>query len=171
MEKKSMLKQFVVFKICEEEYGIDILRVKTIEKMSAITRVPKTPNYVKGVVNLRGEVVPIIDLRQRFATELCNFPSLDTKGNLEKEGILDKSLPNQITFKETEDTRIIIVNADDVVVGLIVDSASEVIEIDNNLIEDPPESMGDIEVSGISGIGKLNDRIIIILDVYKMLNV
>ena len=144
MESKSTTKQFVVFKLGNEEYGIDILRVKTIEKMSSITRVPKTPSYVKGVMNLRGEIVPIVDLRARFDL---------------KEAV------------ESENTRIIIVCADDVTVGLIVDSASEVIDIERDLIEDQPESLCNIEVSNIYGIGKLEGRIIILLDVYKILNI
>ena len=143
MDYSNASKQFVVFKLANEEYGIDILRVKTIEKMSSITRVPKTSTYVKGVVNLRGEIVPIIDLREKF---------------------------NLKYYEENENTRIIIVYADDVTVGLIVDSVSEVIEIDNSLIDEPPESIGNLEVSNIYGIGKLNGRVIILLDVYKIHN-
>lgn len=144
MDYASTTKQFVVFKLDSEEYGIDILRVKTIEKMSNITRVPKTPSYVKGVMNLRGEVVPIINLREKF---------------------------NLKHTEESENTRIIIVYVDDITVGLIVDSASEVIEIDSTLIEEPPESLGNIEISNIYGIGKLENRIIILLDVCKILNI
>lgn len=143
MDYSNSLKQFVIFKLSNEEYGIDILRVKTIEKMSNITRVPKTSSYVKGVINLRGEVVPIIDLREKF---------------------------NLNSYEENEDTRIIIVYIDDITVGLIVDSVSEVIEMDSSLIEEPPESIGNVEISNIYGIGKLNGRVIILLDVYKILN-
>ncbi len=144
MEIKNAAKQFVVFKLGNEDYGIDILRVKTIEKMSSITRVPKTPDYVKGVMNLRGEIVPIVDLRS-----ILNLPI--------------------VTYNDN--TRIIIVYADEVTVGLIVDSATEVINIDSELIEDPPDSLEGIEVNNIYGIGKLDGRIIILLDVYKMLNI
>ncbi|TAH60463.1 MAG: chemotaxis protein CheW [Gottschalkiaceae bacterium] len=143
MDYSNSLKQFVIFKLSNEEYGIDILRVKTIEKMSNITRVPKTSPYVKGVINLRGEVVPIIDLREKF---------------------------NLNSYEENEDTRIIIVYIDDITVGLIVDSVSEVIEMDSSLIEEPPESIGNVEISNIYGIGNLNGRVIILLDVYKILN-
>lgn len=144
MEIKNAAKQFVVFKLGNEDYGIDILRVKTIEKMSSITRVPKTPDYVKGVMNLRGEIVPIVDLRS-----ILNLPIV----------------------ADNDNTRIIIVYADEVTVGLIVDSATEVINIDSELIEDPPDSLEGIEVNNIYGIGKLDGRIIILLDVYKMLNI
>ncbi|HCJ56420.1 Chemotaxis protein CheW [bioreactor metagenome] len=136
--------QFVVFELDNEEYGIDILRVKTIEKMSNITRVPKTALYIKGVINLRGEIVPIIDLREKF--------------NLDKK-------------EESENTRIIIVYVDDINVGLIVDSASKVIEISNDMIELPPESLGNTEQNNIYGIGKVDDKIITLLDVKKLLNV
>ena len=143
MDYSNAAKQFVAFKLANEEYGIDILQVKTIEKMSNITRVPKTSAYVKGVINLRGEVVPIIDLREKFKLK---------------------------HYEETENTRIIIVYVDDITVGLIVDSVSEVIEMDSSLIEEPPESIGNLETSNIYGIGKLNGRVIILLDVYKILN-
>ncbi|SHJ06150.1 chemotaxis protein CheW [Lutispora thermophila] len=134
--------QFVVFELNGEEYGIDILRVKTIEKMTNITRVPKTAPYIKGVINLRGEIVPIIDLREKF--------------NLEK--------------KENDDnTRIIIVYVDDIEVGLIVDSASKVMDIKSDMIEAPPESLGNSEQSNIYGIGKLDDKVITLLDIEKML--
>jgi len=136
-------KQFVVFELENEEYGIDILRVKTIEKMSNITRVPNTPSYVKGVMNLRGEIVPIIDLRKKFDLQ-------------EKE--------------ECENTRIIIVYVDDMDVGLIVDSASKVIDISCDMIEAPPESLGNKENSSIYGIGKLDDKVITLLDVEKLLS-
>lgn len=142
MDYANLTQQFVVFKLQNEEYGIDILRVKTIEKMTNITRVPKTQNYVKGVINLRGEVVPIVDLRQKF--------------NLPEEA-------------ETDNTRIIIVGVDDMTVGLIVDSASEVIEIGREFIEETNGIVGNIDHSNIYGIGKVNDRIIILLDASKIL--
>ncbi|MCK9216530.1 MAG: chemotaxis protein CheW [Firmicutes bacterium] len=144
MDGKGIMKQFVVFKLDDEEYGIDILQVKTIEKMSEITRVPKTSSYVKGVINLRGEIVPIIDLKEKF--------------NLGESAL-------------TENTRIIIVYADETIVGLIVDSATEVIDIDSELIEEPPESIGNIESGNVYGIGKLEERIVILLDVQKILNI
>ena len=115
-----------------------------IKQMSVITRVPKAPPYVKGVINLRGEVVPIIDLREKF---------------------------NVKATEESENTRIIIIYVDDVTIGLIVDSVSEVTEIDSASIEESPEAVGNIEISNICGIGKLNDRIIILLDAYKILNI
>lgn len=142
MRTIDMSKQFVVFELSKEDYGIDILSVKTIEKMTNITRVPKTASYIKGVINLRGEIVPIIDLREKL--------------NIEKK-------------EYNDNTRIIIVHLNDMDVGLIVDSATQVIEIDNDMIEEPPESLNIGDQNVIYGIGKINDKIITILDVEKLL--
>ena len=143
MSNASTNRQFVVFELDNEEYGIDILRVKTIEKVTKITRIPKSASYIKGVINLRGEIVPIVDLREKFKLE---------------------------SKEESDNTRIIIVYIDDINVGLIVDSASTVMEINNDMIEAPPESLGNAEQNNIYGIGKLDNKIIILLDVVKMLN-
>ncbi len=143
MDLGNNIQQFVIFKLENEEYGVDILKVKTIEKMIRIARVPKAPHYVKGVINLRGEIVPIIDLRKKF------------------------NLPESV---ETDNTRIIIVSIEDITVGLIVDSASEVIEIPKEFIEDTPELIGNIDQSNISSIGKVNERIIILLNIARILS-
>lgn len=143
MDLSNNIQQFVIFKLEDEEYGVDILKVKTIEKMTRIARVPKAAHYVEGVINLRGEVVPIIDLRKKF------------------------NLPKSI---ETDNTRIIIVSIEDITVGLIVDSASEVIEIPKEFIEDTPELVGNIDQSNISSIGKVNERIIILLNIARILS-
>ncbi len=141
METAAYTKQFVVFRLENEEYGIDILRVKEIKEMMNITRVPKAASFVRGVINLRGEVIPVIDLRKKF-----NLP----------EG------------KESENTRIIIVSVDDITVGLIVDTSSEVIEISSEAIEEAPERVGNTEQDSIYGIGKVGERLIILLDIVKI---
>lgn len=135
-------RQFVIFRLGSEEYGIDILRVKEIKEMMSITRVPRTAGYVRGVINLRGEVIPVIDLRRKF--------------NLQEA-------------KDDITTRIIIVSVDDIVIGLIVDTSSEVIEIGNEDIEEAPQAAKSIEQSYIYGIGKVGERIIILLDVMKII--
>ncbi|SHJ43863.1 chemotaxis protein CheW [Tepidibacter formicigenes] len=134
--------QYVIFKLEEEFYGININYVQTIEKMIEITRVPKTESYIKGVINLRGEIVPVIDLRKRF--------NLDDK-------------------EYDKDARIIVNKIDDVLIGFIVDSASEVKDInqedvDYNVVDDS------FNEGFIKGIGKIEDRVIILIDVYKILN-
>lgn len=133
--------QYVIFNLENEFYGVNINYVETIEKVSAITRVPKAPYYVEGVVNLRGEVVPVIDLRKRF-----NLPSVEV----------------------TDDTRIIILLVDEVIIGIIVDSSSEVLTIDKELIDNTSNLLNSAEDEYISGIGKVEDRMIILLDIFKI---
>jgi purine-binding chemotaxis protein CheW len=143
MEAIINTQKYVVFKLDNEEYGIDILRVKEIKEMMNITRIPKASHFVRGVINLRGEVIPIVDLRKKF-----NLPS----------------------GKDTESTRIVIVTIDDITVGLVIDSSSEVLEMSRDLIEEAPSSVGNIDQGSISGIGKVNNRLIILLDVAKILS-
>ncbi|OGO78435.1 MAG: chemotaxis protein CheW [Clostridiales bacterium GWB2_37_7] len=140
----NITNKFVVFKLEDEEYGIDILRVKEIKEMIRITRVPKSPSFVRGVINLRGEVIPVIDLRKKF----------DMSQNI-----------------DTESTRIIIVLVDEITVGLIIDTSSEVLEIDKELIEEPPATIASIDHSYIYGIGKVKERLIILLDVSKIISI
>jgi purine-binding chemotaxis protein CheW len=142
LETAAYTKQFVIFRLENEEYGIDILRVKEIKEMMSITRVPKAAHFVRGVINLRGEVIPVIDLRRKF--------------NLH-EG------------KENESTRIIIVSVDDITVGLIVDTSSEVINISSEQIEEAPIEVGSVDQGYIYGIGKVGERIIILLDIVKII--
>src|SRR3954467_3327313 len=100
----------IVFALAHEQYGVEVEKVRTIERMLPMTRVPKTPDFVKGVINLRGVVTPVIDLRGRFGFEQNEY---------------------------TDNTRIIIVAAGDIEAGLIVDSANDVIDVDRDLIADP----------------------------------
>lgn len=139
----SITNKYVVFKLENEEYGLDILRVKEIKEMMRITRVPKAPAYVRGVINLRGEVIPVIDLRKKF---------------------------NLQSSQDTESTRIIIVTVDEITVGMIIDASSEVLEIDKELIEEPPATVAGIDHSFLYGIGKINERLIILLDVSKIIS-
>ena len=141
-EVKTNSKQFVIFSLEGEEYGIEILRVKEIKEMIRITRVPKAPHYVRGVINLSGEVIPIVDLRKKF--------------NLEKRN-------------DNDNTRIIIVAVEEITVGLVVDTSSEVIGIMIKDIEEAPETVGSFEQGFISGIGKVGSRLIILLNVDKIL--
>jgi purine-binding chemotaxis protein CheW len=134
--------QMVGFKLDKEFYGIDIIQVQEIIRMHEITMVPRTPPFVKGVVNLRGKVVPIISLRERF-------------------GIKE--------IEPTKETRIIIVRIDVGVIGFIVDAVSEVIRISERLIEPPPATATNIETEYIKGIGKLEDNLLIVLDLNKVL--
>jgi len=141
LETTVYTKQFVIFRLGNEEYGIDILRVKEIKELMRITRVPKAAHYVRGVINLRGEVIPVIELRKKF-----NLP----------EGV------------EDEDTRIIIVSVDDITAGLIVDASSEVTDISSDAIEETPNGVGNVDQGFIYGIGKVGERLIILLDIVKV---
>ncbi|SFE16846.1 purine-binding chemotaxis protein CheW [Paenibacillus algorifonticola] len=134
----------IVFALAEEEYGIEVDKVRTIERMSPITRVPKTAAFIKGVMNLRGVVVPVVDLRGRFG------------------------LPEQ---EPTDNSRIIVVAVDDLEVGFIVDSANDVIDIDTDNIDTPPEIVGGVKAKYLHGIAKLGDsRLLIMLNLVEVLN-
>lgn len=134
----------IVFTLANEEYGIEVDKVKTIERMAPITRVPKTPPFVKGVMNLRGVVVPVIDLRGRFG------------------------LPET---EPTDHSRIIIVSTGDLEVGFIVDSANDVLDVSTDEIEQPPEVVGGVKAKYISGVAKLGEgRLLILLHLAEVLN-
>jgi purine-binding chemotaxis protein CheW len=134
----------IVFKLENEEYGIEVDKVQTIERMLPITRVPKTFTFVKGVINLRGVVIPIIDLRGRFSLPIVEY---------------------------SENTRIIIVAVNDMEVGFIVDSANDVIDLNTDQIESPPEVVGGIKAKYLQGVAKINDdRLLIMLNLSEVLN-
>lgn len=132
----------IVFQLKNEEYGVPVEQVKTIERLQPITRVPHTPDFVKGVINLRGVVTPIIDLRGRFGFE--------------------ESAP-------TDNSRIIVVQVGDIEVGLLVDSANDVIDISKESIDSPPEVVGGIRAVYLHGIAKLEKRLLILLNLEKVL--
>lgn len=135
--------QFVVFKLDGEEYGISILQVHGVEKMLPITPVPKAPDFVAGVTNLRGEVIPVISLRKRLG--------LRPEENL-------------------NNCHVIVVKTDDATVGLVVDEISQVLQMPVAAIEETPEIVGDIDTIFIRGIGKLNERLIVLLDIDEILD-
>ncbi|MCX7875721.1 MAG: chemotaxis protein CheW [Melioribacteraceae bacterium] len=134
--------QLVSFKIANEEFGVDILNVQEINKMTQITKVPNAPDFVEGVINLRGRVIPIIDLRTRL--------------KLEKK-------------EHDKDTRIIVVEIDGKTVGFIVDAVKEVLRIPANIIEPPPQLATGIDSDFIRAVGKLEDRLLILIDLEKVL--
>lgn len=136
--------QLVTFNLGVEEFGVDIHALQEIIRMMAITRVPKAPSFVEGVVNLRGQVIPIIDLRKRIGLD---------------------------TF-ETHDkaTRIMVVQLARKTVGFIVDAVGEVKRIPSRVVEPPPPIVAGIESEYIKGVGKLDDRLLILLDLNKLLS-
>lgn len=132
----------IVFQLNDKEYGVPVSQVKSIEKIMHITRVPHANPFVKGVMNLRGVVTPLLDLRVRF-------------GMGEQE--------------YTEGTRVIIVSVEDKEVGLIVDGANDVIDIPTNMIEPPPEVVGIAAEGFIDGVANLDKRLLILIDLNKIL--
>ncbi len=137
------LLQLVSFKIGEEEFGVDILSVQEINRMSQITKVPNTPEFIEGVINLRGRIIPVIDLRVKLG------------------------LPRKAHGK---DTRIVVVELKGQTIGFIVDEVSEVLRIPKNITEPPPEMIGGVKTDYITSIGKLEDRLLILLDLEKILS-
>jgi purine-binding chemotaxis protein CheW len=136
--------QFLTFTLQNEEYGIEILKVQEIKGFSKITPIPNAPSYVRGVMNLRGTVVPIIDLRARFS--MC-----------EKEY-------DQFTV-------IIVVNVGSRVVGLLVDTVSDVLNIPTDSIAVPPDLATSGDSSCITGMGKLGERLVMLLDTSRLIGV
>ena len=137
------LMQLVTFSIGEEEFGVDILKVQEIIRTMEITKVPKAPDFVEGVINLRGKVIPIIDLRRRF-------------------GLSSK--------EHDKHTRIIVIEINNMIVGFVVDSVSEVLRIPASTVEPPPAVVAGMESEYISGVGKLQDRLLILLDLDRLLS-
>ncbi len=134
--------KYVIFQLENEYYGLNIKNVVSIEKMQEYTIVPNAPSFVKGVINLRGEVIPIIDLRDKLG----------------------------ISSKEFDfNTRIIVVSKNEIVVGFIVDYSSEVLEINDNQIDKPPTTGENKFSEYIEGIGKLENRLIMIIDLERLL--
>ena len=145
MSQQDVLeRKYVVFKLENEFYGIDIENVQGIEKVQEFTKVPNAKDYIKGVINLRGEVVPIIELRKRFR------------------------LPER---EIDENSRIIVVFLNDLQVGILVDSSSEVIEFSSEEIDIAPSSMESEHENFVKSIGKKDERLIILLSTEKILDI
>lgn len=137
------VRQLISFRVGEEEYGLDLLRVKEVIRMRQVTWLPKAPSCVKGIINLRGDVIPIIDLRERF--ELRQH---DSNGS----------------------TRVIVVEAAGQHVGMVVDSASQVVRVPSDQFDPPPLAVGEAARDFISEVGKMGDKLVIMIDADKMLD-
>jgi purine-binding chemotaxis protein CheW len=135
-------RQLVVFQLGAEFYGVDIARVHEIIRLQSITRVPRAPAFVEGVINLRGKVIPVVDLRRRFGLE---------------------------SSEHTRASRIVVVEIGDNVVGVIVDGVSEVLRVTGASVEPPSPVVAGIESEYIHGIAKLDDRLVILLDLDRVL--
>ena len=141
--KTTDLLQLVGFQLDDEEYGIDILKVQEINRITEITKSPQSPDFVEGVINLRGNVIPIIDLRKRF------------------------NMPHKEYDKQT---RIVVGEIGDRTVGFIVDAVSEIIRLPADKIEPAPNISADDKAEYILGVGKLDDKLLMLLDIDKILS-
>ena len=143
IRNEGELNQLISFEVGEEEYGLEILRVKEVIRLREITRLPRAPSFVKGIINLRGDVIPIIDLRDRFGLEHQEYSAL---------------------------TRVIVVDVEGRLVGMVVDAASQVMRIPADQIEPPPPIVGGLSAEYIKGVGKLDDRLVILLNIDRILS-
>jgi purine-binding chemotaxis protein CheW len=144
---KDLAGKYLTFKLDVEEFGLEILKVQEIIKMMDITRVPRTPSFVRGVINLRGKVIPVVDLRLKF--------EMDSKANTDKTCIIVVTVQRRSSA---------------VVMGIIVDEVSEVLDVAGSSIEPPPEFGGVVDTSFILGMGKVGDRVVTLMDVDKVLS-
>lgn len=136
--------QLVIFRLAGEEFGIDISQVREIVRMQGITPMPKAPDFIEGVTNLRGQIIAVMDLAKRF-------------------GLTQE--------KRTEKSRIVVAEVKDNVVGLIVDEVPEVLRIAETSVESTPEMLqSQVHAEFIKGVGKIENRLIILLDVDKILS-
>jgi len=135
-------RQYVVFQIDQQEFGVDIHKVSIIEKYMNITRVPTTPAYIKGVVNLRGEIIPVMDLRIKFG------------------------LPSK---EPDDDTRIIMLKFNDIALGVIVDSVAEVVDFTEEELESVTSITNDRTLDYVVGIGRIGQRLITVLNIEKLI--
>ena len=130
--------EFLTFRLGGEEYGIDILKVQEIRSYEPPTRIANAPAFIKGVVNLRGVIVPIVDLRLRLGCETAEYSAL---------------------------TVVIVLNVKGRVVGAVVDSVSDVLELGKDAIKPAPEMASAVDASFITGIGSVGERMLILMDI------
>lgn len=134
--------EFLTFALGSEEYGVDILTVKEIRGYDAVTRLPDAPDYIKGVINLRGTIVPVIDMRLKFRLERADYTAL---------------------------TVMIVLHVADRVVGMVVDSVSDVVRLSADQVRAVPEIGATIDRQFLTGIGTLDERMLILLDIERLM--
>ncbi|OEZ00751.1 MULTISPECIES: chemotaxis protein CheW [Stenotrophomonas] len=135
--------EYLSFTLGAEHYGVDILKVQEIRGYDSVTRVPDAPDYIKGVINLRGTIVPVIDLRLKLRLDEARYDAF---------------------------TVMIVLNVDNRVVGIVVDSVSDVIPLNADQIRPTPEFGAAVDTRFISGIGTQDDRMLILLDIETLLD-
>jgi purine-binding chemotaxis protein CheW len=140
---KAGAREYLTFRLGQEEYGIDILKVQEIRGYEKPTRIANAPHFIKGVVNLRGTIVPIVDMRLKFNCAQAEYDSF---------------------------TVVIILSLRNRVVGIVVDSVSDVMELPSDSIQDAPEVDSVIDSDSVVGLGSLTDRMLILLDIEKLMS-
>jgi len=139
--------QYLTFMMAEEEYGVDILRVQEIRGWESVTNIPNTPKYIKGVINIRGTIVPIIDLRERFCMDLVEYGPLTVV----------------IVVKVISDER-------ERVMGIVVDAVSDVYNVDEESLKEPPDFGAMVSIEFVKGLATIEDKMLILLEIDKLLN-
>jgi len=135
--------QLVIFKLGNESFGVQIATVESIIKMQPITHLPQAPEFVEGVINLRGRILPVLDLRKRLGV---------------------------FQTETSKDTRMVVVNIEKATVGMIVDRVDEVLRINEDLVEAPPSITSSVDSRFIRGIAKIGSELVILLDLMKVLD-
>ncbi len=143
IQQKDTIKQLVTFTVNMEEYGLEILQVQEVVRLPHITRLPRAPIFIKGVINLRGNIIPIIDLREKFGLEAKQY---------------------------TETTRVIIVEVSEKKIGMIVDTVSQVVRVPESKIAPPPPMISGIAHEYLAGVVRMEDRLIILLKIDDILS-
>ncbi|MDH5542525.1 MAG: chemotaxis protein CheW [Nitrospinota bacterium] len=136
--------KYLTFVLGDEEYGLEILKVREIISVMEITEVPQVPDFIKGVINLRGKVIPVIDLRLKFGMPAVEY---------------------------TRETCIIVVNVNNLLLGIVVDTVAEVLDIAKENIDPPPSFGSSVDTNFILGMGKVKEKVKILLDIEKVLSV
>ena len=136
--------QLVIFRLGVEEYGVPITQVREINLLSKTTKIPNSPAFLEGVINLRGQIIPVVDLKKRFSIDHTEY---------------------------SKDARIMIVEVNESVIGVIVDEVLEVLRLPAGSIEPPPPVIAGITAAYLDGVGKLDDRLFILLNMDKVLTV
>ncbi|MEY2892744.1 MAG: hypothetical protein RJA98_2652 [Pseudomonadota bacterium] len=135
--------EYLTFRLGEEEYGIDILKVQEIRSYESPTRIANAPSFIKGVVNLRGVIVPIVDLRLKLGCDSADYNGF---------------------------TVVIVLNVHGRVVGAVVDSVSDVLELSKEAIKPAPEMNSSVDANFITGIGSVSDRMLILMDIEALMS-
>ncbi len=134
--------QLVTFTVGDEQFAVDILRVQEINRMLELTQVPQSPPGVEGIINLRGRIIPVMSLRKRFGLQ---------------------------PIEQNDQTRIVVVDVEDQTLGFIVDSVQEVLRIGSSIVESTPPMSSGVDASYVSGVARLDESLLILLDLHKLL--